>query len=309
MIASFFKKSTPLNYALVVFLMLFSFCIYQIQDTAWVNSTILKIQRMVVFLVLLASVFLISFIAKRNGLTKDSTYTAFLYFLFLLFFPTLFDNFDLVFANFFIVLALRRLISLQSIKSVKEKIFDASLWIFVASLFHFWCIIFLPLVFFSIRIHAFTDYRKRLLPFIAFFVVAILFMVFALIYQINIEDHLYQSSLTYYQLDYFVNNQQNAAFSVYVSIALFFVFSMLITMSDRPSNNHISYKKILASFVIGVAVFLISAQKSNDLLVFTIAPLATLGAAHIEQPQPQIRRDIVLAIFIVCSVLLFWVQL
>jgi hypothetical protein len=309
MIASVFKKSTPLNYALVVFLMLFSFFIYQIQDTAWMNSTLLREEKTVVFLVLLASIFLSSFIAKRNGLTKDSTYTAFFYFLFLLFFPTLFNNLDLVLANFFIVLALRRLISLQSIKSSKEKIFDASLWIFVASLFHFWCIFFLLLVFISIIIHASTDYRKWLLPFIAFFVVGILSMVFALMYEINIEAYIYQSSAMNFLLDYFANSSQNAAFSVYVSIALFFVFSMLITMSDRPSNNHISYKKILASFVIGVAVFLISAHKSNDLLVFTIAPLATLAAAHIEEPQPQIRREIVLAVFIVCSLLLFWVQL
>jgi hypothetical protein len=84
---------------------------------------------------------------------------------------------------------------------------------------------------------------------------------------------------------------------------------MLITMSDRPSNNHISYKKILAAFGLGVVVFLISADKSNDLLVFTIAPLAILGAAYIEQPQPQIRRDIVSVVFILCSLILFWIQL
>jgi hypothetical protein len=179
----------------------------------------------------------------------------------------------------------------------------------VASLFHFWCIIFLLLVFISIIIHEFTDYRKWLLPVIAFILVGILFMVFALLYEFNIETYLYQSSVTNFQLDYFANNKQNASFSVYVSIALFFVFSMLITMSDRPSNNHISYKKILAAFGIGVVVFLISAHKSNDLLVFTIAPLAILGAAYIEQPQPQIRRDIVSVVFILCSLILFWIQL
>jgi hypothetical protein len=45
------------------------------------------------------------------------------------------------------LLALRRLISLQSMKASKEKIFDASLWVFIASLFHFWSILFIVLIF------------------------------------------------------------------------------------------------------------------------------------------------------------------
>jgi hypothetical protein len=54
----------------------------------------------------------------------------------LILFPSVFNNSNLLVANFFLLLAIRRMISLQTLKAPKEKIFDASIWIFIASLFH-----------------------------------------------------------------------------------------------------------------------------------------------------------------------------
>ena len=66
MIASVFKKSTPLNYALVVFLVLFFFFIYQFQDLSWISSVVGLLKKGLTFIVVLASIFLTSFIGKHN---------------------------------------------------------------------------------------------------------------------------------------------------------------------------------------------------------------------------------------------------
>ena len=309
MIASVFKKSTPLNYALTVFLVLFFFFIYQIQDTSWVASGVLLLKKAFTFVVVLASIFLTSFIGKRNGLTKDSTYTAIFFLLFLLFFPTILNNLNILLANFFILLALRRLISLQSMKASKEKIFDASLWIFVASLFSFWSIIFLILVFISVIFHVSRDYTNWVLPFIAFIAVAIFFAFFTFVFGINILDYWHQNTQIDIAIDYFTNTNQNIAFSIYVSVALFFVFSMFITLSHRPSMTQTSYKKIVASFFIGVIVFVLSAHKSSDFLLLTIAPLAILASAHLEYLQTKFKQEMVFIAVLLCSLFLFVSQL
>ena len=309
MITSVFKKSTPLNYSLVVILMLVFFLIYQFQDVSWMSSGVLLLQKSGLLLVLLASIFIANFITKKNGLSKDSSYTIFFYFLLLLFFPSVLDNVNLILANFFILLALRRLISLQSLKASKEKIFDASLWIFVATLFHFWSILFLVLVFISIIFHVSRDYRNWLLPFIAFFTIGIVFLLFAAIWDVNVIEFVNSNVSTNFNIDYFTNNYQNAALSIYVSVALFFVVSMFLTLSNRPQLLHTSFKKIMASFFIGVIIFLISSNKSNDLLVFTFAPIAIMATSHIEIVQQQMKREIVLAVFIVCSLFAFFSQL
>lgn len=309
MIASVFKKSTPLNYALTVFLVLFFFFIYQIQDTSWVASGVLLLKKAFTFLVVLASIFLTSFIGKRNGLTKNSSYTAIFFLLLLLFFPTILNNLNILLANFFILLALRRLISLQSMKASKEKIFDASLWIFVASLFSFWSILFLILVFISVIFHVSRDYTNWVLPFIAFIAVAIFFAFFTSFFGINILDYWHQNTQIDIAIDYFTNTNQNIAFSIYVSVALFFVFSMFITLSHRPSITQTSYKKNVASFFIGVIVFVLSANKSSDFLLLTIAPLAILASAHLEYLQTKFKQEMVFIAVVLCSLFSFVSQL
>jgi hypothetical protein len=309
MITSVFNKSTPLNFSLVVFLILMFFIIYQIQDLSWTNSALMIFEKVGLLSVLLASIFIENFVSKKNGLSKDSSYAILFYLLFLLFFPSILDNVNLVFSNFFILLALRRLISLQSLTASKEKIFDASLWIFTASLFHFWSIIFIILVFISIMFHVARDYRNWILPFIAFLAVGVIFALFSLVFQINGVEYINRSVKTSFEINYFTNNYQNAALSIYVTVALFFVVSMFATLSNRPLVLHSSFKKIIASFFIGVLVFLVSSSKSNDLLIFTIAPLAMMATAHIELRQLKLKQEMVLVVLIACSLFAFFSQL
>ena len=309
MITSVFRKSTPLNFSLVVILMLVFFLLFQFQDLSWTNSFFSVLQKGGLFLFVVASVFITDFVAKKNGLSKDSTYTIFFYFLFLLFFPSVLNNMNLLISNFFILLALRRLISLQSLKASKEKIFDASLWIFLATLFHFWSIIFIVLVFISIIFHVSRDYRNWILPFIAFFIAVIMFLLFATVINLNVIEYILKSVQINFKIDYFTNNYQNGALSIYATVALFFLVSMFATLSSRPQLLHTSFKKIIASFFIGVIIFLISDNKSNDLLLFTFAPLAILATSHIEMPQLKLKQEMVLFVLITCSLFAFFSQL
>jgi hypothetical protein len=309
MITSVFRKSTPINLILVVFLMLVFFLIYQFQDFSWTNSPFLIFKKVGLFFVLIASVFITDFITKRNGLSKDSSYTILFYFLFVLFFPSILNNTNLVLANFFVLLAIRRLISMQSLKASKEKIFDASLWIFIASLFHFWCIIFILLVFISIILHASRDYRNWILPFIAFFIVGIIFALYTTIFNESAIEYLNLNGVTNLKMDYFDNNFQNLALSMFTTVTLFFVGSMIITFPNRPLILHTSYKTIISFLFIGVLIFVISSNKSNDLLLFTFAPLSVMASAHIEMKQEKLKQEIALFVLIVCSLFAFFSQL
>ena len=309
MITSVFKKSTPINLILVVFLMLVFFLIYQFQDLTWTNSGFLILKKSALFIILLASIFITNFIVKKNGLSKDSSYTIFFYFLFLLFFPSVLDNTNLIFSNFFVLLAFRRLISLQSLKASKEKIFDASLWIFIAALFHFWSILYIVLVFISILFHVSRDYRNWVLPFIAFFVVGILSMLFSIIFYKDVIGFVVKNATTNFNIDYFTNNYQNLAFAIYATIALFFIASMFATLSNRPQVLQVSFKKIIGFFFVGIIIFAISSDKSNDLLLFTFAPLAMMATSHIEIKQLKLKQEIVLFVLIACSLFAFFSQL
>ena len=309
MITTIFKKSTPINYSLVVILLLLFFFLFQINDTKLADLHINSIQKIGILVLLIASLFISNFIVKKNVLTKNSSYTLLFFFLFLLFFPSLFINTNLVIANFFILLAMRRLVSLQTLKAPKEKIFDASLWIFVASLFHFWALLFIVLVYISIFFHVSRDYRNWLLPFVAFFTTVVIFISYALLFDKAIIGSYLKNAHFNFEIDYFTNTFQNLSFSIFTVFAVFFVFSSIFSLTSKPLNLQASYKKLIFAFIIGVLIFIFSPNKNSDILVFTFFPLGVMATNSIEYSQYKLRNEIVLGASILAGFFCFFSQL
>lgn len=309
MITSVFKKSTLLNNALVVILLLTFFFIYQSRDLFTTIFTNGFSKTATIVLLLLTSFFLVNFTVKKNNLTKNSSYAILFFLLFLLVFPSIFNNLNLLLANFFLLLAIRRLISLQTLKAPKEKIFDASIWIFIASLFHFWCILFILLVYISIFFHVSRDFRNWLLPFVAFFATAVIFFFFALAFDKTWITHIINQTQTNFQLDYFTNNYQNIALSFFVVTALYFLFSLVFSLTNKPLILQASYKKMIFGLLIGITVFLISPDKNNEMLVFTFMPLSVMCTTNIEYSQSKMYQEIVLFLLIAGSSFSYFFQL
>lgn len=309
MITSLFRKSTPLNYTLVILAVVLFFFVYQIGQAPAARSIGDYVLKFSLLGFIFASLFMANFVVKKNGLSRDSAYTVLFYLLFLLFFPSTLDHLRLVMANFFVLLSMRRLVSLHSVKATKEKIFDASLWIFLAAMFHFWCVLFIALVFISILFHAARDYRNWFLPVIAFFTAVTVFVMFALLIEKSWIDDLFAGMAVDFKVNYFANNYQNAALSVYASIAVFFLASLLMSLSSKPLILHSSYKKVIWYFVIGVVLFIVSPGKSSDLLIFTFAPLAVMATSHIESAQVQWQKELILFVVMICGLTAFFLQI
>ena len=309
MITSFFKKSTPLNYSLLIISMLFFYFSYQFKLENGLNTLLLFFYK-TGYLVLIATCFLIiNFVVKRNSLTKDSSFAIFFYFIFLLFFPSIFNNPKVLIANFFLLLALRRLISLQTLKFPKEKIFDATFWILMASIFQFWIVLFILVVYASIIFHVSRDYRNWLIPFVSFFVFMVVFTLFSLFFDTHLLQNYAQSAVLDLNFYFFKNNFENLALSMYTVIIVFFWVPMLFATANRPLNIQASFKKLLLSLLISVLVFLLSSNKSSDLLLFSFFPFATLAASFIEYNNSKIQKEIILFGCLIMALTAYFLQL
>jgi Family of unknown function (DUF6427) len=309
MITTIFKKSSPINYTLVGILMFLFFSLSQFTLNTTGFSVYQILPKTLVLLLLIATIVVTNFITKKNALSKDSTYTVLFSFLFLVFFPNLFNDPNLVFANFLIILAMRRLIALQSLKFPKEKIFDASLFIFFASLFYFWSILFIILVFAAITLHVSRDYRNWILPFIAFFAVIIVFVFFALLIDKAAIDNFLIKTDYCFEINYFTSIYQNIAFSLFITTALFFMTTLFLTLSNKPLIQNSSFKKLIIWFFIGLIIYIIAPYKSNDVLIFTFAPLAIIATSFIETIQIKWQQELTLSLVIICSFFCFFTQL
>ena len=309
MITTIFSKSRPFNYILVTVLLILFFFLYQFRIVDWMQSMESVGKKAVLLSLLIGSLFISNFITKKNSLSKDNTYPFLFFFIFLILFPTTLGNSNLIISNFFILLALRRLISLQSLVAPKEKIFDASMWVFLAALFHFWSILFIILVFLSIALHVARDYRNWVLPYIAFFTVATLYVVFGLLYDTKLFSHLMDDAAFSFDFDYFTNKYQNIALSIYAAITVLFLFSQIVDLPSKPLIHHNSYKKIIMAFFIGFFIYLVSPGKNNSILIYTFMPLAVMATSYFEGIKIKWTQEVTAIIVVGLSFLSFFMQL
>lgn len=309
MIANVFSKTRPINYLLIGFLIIISFFSQIISENKLIfNWSNIVNQSLFLFLII-ASTILVNFISLKNNLTKNNTYAALLFFIFTLFFPSIFENKNILISNFLLLLALRRLISLKSMISTKEKIFDASFWIFLSALFHFWSIFYIILVFISIILDVSRDLKNWLIPFIALLTVTILFFLFNEILDNTLYERLINKTYVGFNFSYFDNIYQNLAIAIFTSISLLLFSSFVMGMNKKLLNMQTSYKKILFSFVLGVCIFILSANKNNGYLAFSLAPLAIIGANFIEDLKTNWVKETTLYIFFFLGVFFFIAQL
>jgi H+/Cl- antiporter ClcA len=211
-------------------------------------------------------------------------------------------------SNVFLLLALRRLISLKTLSSSKEKIFDASFWIFLSAIFHFWSILYILLVFISIVFHSGKDYKNWILPFVSFFCVWILYIATSLILYDNysINKNVFEVSFNFFD---FKNSYENMTLAAFVSISVLFFASQTIDYQNKPLNMQSSYKQIYFAFILSIGIYVFSANKSNDLLLYSFAPLSILGANMFEKMENSIYKEVSLYLLLGVGLFFFFIQL
>ena len=206
-------------------------------------------------------------------------------------------------------MALRRLISLKSLLQTKEKIFDASFWIFLAALFHFWSIFYIILVFIAVILHVSKDYRNWIIPFIALFAVTILFFLANSILDNTLLSTLLSKTYISFDFYYFDNVYQRIALALFTSISLFFFVTHVFDLPNKALNMQSSHKAILFSFILGVGIYVLSANKNNGCLAFCFGPLAIMGANFIEKIENNWVKEIVVYALLVLGIFFFTMQL
>ncbi len=309
MITSIFDKSRPINYLFITVLLVLFFLLFHFQTNTDVITFFEVTKKFILLLLLVGSLWITNFITKKNGLSKDNSYTFLLFFVFLILFPKILSNWSLVLSNTFILLSLRRLISIQSLKSSKEKIFDASLLIFAASLFHFWCILYIFLVYVSIVFHVSRDYRNWIIPFVALFTVVVLSLFAALVFDPTLIKVFIDNIIIDLDLKYLKTVFQNIALFIYVMTSLLAFGSMFLIMKRKSLNLQASYKKVIYAFIIGLIIFFISKEKNNTLLVFTFVPVSIMLTNYIETIEKTWIKESILGIIIVASFTTYILQL
>ena len=305
MIASIFGKTKPINYIIVLaFLFLFYWLVhFSLYNRVYAPEQLLW--QTFILSVLLFSIFIVNFIVKRNKITLASSYAIFFYALLMVVFPeTLTDN-KAILCNFFVLLAIRRLISMRSLKKMKMKIFDASLWIVFASLFYDWAILFLLVVFIAIYIYEPKSFKNWMVPFAAGFTVLMVSSAY-LVLTANLDflfTH-YQFSVAF-DTAYYLNWASSSKLLIYTLILFILTILAFIKLGNSGIGKIVTTRLIVFSLIIGLVLNVLISSEELYPILFTFFQASVLMTNYIESIKRENIKEIVLIFSIFIPFMVF----
>ncbi|MCM4167847.1 hypothetical protein KCTC52924_01339 [Arenibacter antarcticus] len=305
MISTIFGKTKPINY---IILLVFLFGFYWFVHLVMFQRTYVLEQllgHLVILGCLMFSIFLVNFITRRNKITGSNSLSILFYTLLIVVFPEVLLDSNAIFCSFFILLAVRRLLSLRSLKNIKLKIFDATLWIMVSSLFYDWAIMYLLLVFVAIYFYQPKNIRNWIVPFVAIFTMFIIMM--ATLALINNPYYL----LDHYNFkldissDYFTDIGVGSYLFFYILIVFLSGFIGYIKLGNVGLGKLVSMRLVLYLFLIGLAVYFLKSSSDNHPILITFFPAVVFTASYVESiKRDRIKELVLLAIIMLPFIVL-----
>lgn len=252
----------------------------------------------------LLSLLVLHFMVKRNEISGNNSYVIFSFAVSTAMLPEALVSFEILGANFFILLAFRRIVSLRSQKEVQQKIIDASLWITTASLCYFWSILFFGVLFVGIAYYAFQNYRNWLLPFVGIGAVYILATCARLLWDDTFFSlAAYADQCSIYFSGYWSFRQWLPFLLIFVTTP-FFLIPYLLKYKGIQSKTKSTVILVIAMLVVAILIIGVVPQKEASVLFFMTTPWTVMIVSYIESKMKPLWRELLLWLLLILPVIL-----
>ncbi|MBP93444.1 hypothetical protein SAMN04487989_101604 [Bizionia echini] len=298
MISKFFKKATPIHFVIMSLVLFLGFLYAKFRLHPQISMGFV-LKQLALFGVCIVSLFIFNFFTSKNSLTKKNSYNLLFYGLFMVLMFQTFLNTKLVIANLFILLALRRIVSLRTKKQQKKKILDASIWISLATLLFFWSSLFFIVLFVALFLYGINDVKNWIIPLIGVLLVAVITYAILIVFNINFWDYVdrFESGKNF-NFSMLNNRQIIIAATIYFSYFIWSLFYYLQNIKNKSKSYRPSYMLILFAAIIALVIIIIAPEKSGAEFIFLIAPLAIIVSNYIELISEKWFREVLIWILI-----------
>ncbi|MEJ6791704.1 MAG: DUF6427 family protein [Lacinutrix sp.] len=305
MITSVFRKSKPINFLIVFSLCLLALFVAVHKHTNFNLNTLNVFKLTSIFICCFLSVLLVDFIVSKNSLSQKGNAEVLLFSVFLLTIPQVFIDFEIVFSNFLVLLALRRIVSLRTQKEHVKKLFDAGFLIGLATLFYFWSILFFVLIFTALLFYAESEIKKWIVPFVGLIAIVIISVGFSLIYNDDFLTTLNINPLVGFNFTAYNSVQFIVAITVLLSFGLWSSLFYLRDIKKKMKTYRPSYKVIFVACLVATIVIAIAPKKDGSEFLFLFAPLSIIISNYIETIEERwFKESFVLLLLAIPFILL-----
>ncbi|MCL8008096.1 DUF6427 family protein [Gelidibacter japonicus] len=303
MISSFFSKAKPIHLLVVSAMLFVVFVITKMTTLTETFSVEVFFKQAFLFGVCLASLFVLDFFVSKNNLTKRNSYKILMFGLFVAVLPETLGNSKLLVANLFVLLALRRIISLRSRKEIKKKLFDAAFWISLATLLFFWASLFYILIFVALLLHSIVDIKNWIIPLIGVLCVAIIAASYMIVTGIDIETYLHGFFDVSFDFTSLNSKRMIIAATLLLSYGTWASFYFMRSIKQQLKSYRPSFVIVIMSSLIALIIILVSPYKDGSEFIFLLAPLSIIMSNYLEIIPERWFKEGLIMVLIFASLL------
>ncbi|HEY9170479.1 MAG TPA: DUF6427 family protein [Lutibacter sp.] len=306
MIANFFNKTKPaIVFSVVVLLFGYYFTSAFLLYFRQMSISFL-IKKIGFFLLLVLLLLIVNFIVKKNKLTRDNSYSLLLMVFFLGTFPEAMFSSNIIFTNFALMLGFRKIYSLRSGVDTDLKLFDASFWIGIATLFYSWSIFYILLLYISIIIYKKLTAKNLFIPAVGFVAPMLIYFTYCLYFE--------SIPFFYSKFSYEINLDFSAYTAIKLLIPLLFIAIVLVwslfkvtpkVVSVR-NNFKLSWEVLINHLLISAVIVVLIPTKTGSELFFLIFPGAVIVANLMYLIKSKIFKNAILYSFLLISVIVYF---
>lgn len=305
MLSRFFSKSQPIVFLALSFYMLLGF-IGAIVFYNYNEFNLLFILKQTgVFLLLVFLLLLINFICKRNEIDQQNAYAILFFSALSLNFPESIINYKAVMSLILVLLAMRRLLNLKNNTRHKKKIFEASFFLFLASLFYPWLIGLVLIIYLAIAFYSYHDTRNFIVPIMSFFSAYMISLVVHKIFSghwLNIIDNFKSIDVSF---QIFYNNELIFGLSGCILFTVLIIPATIKQINQDNVQKKLMLRLLSATSIVFLLLILFFVDLTGDEL-FIYSGIVVLPSGNFLSFKKNWINEIIIIIFLI-SPLISWI--
>jgi|TARA_B110000908_G_scaffold46454_1_gene56629 hypothetical protein len=304
MLANFFGKSKPINFIVLLLVFVCALFLNSFHSFSTVEVTLFFIvEKLVFFLVFTFLFFGVNFIVSKNKLTQDNSYALLFYLLVISFFSAYLYGYQVVFEHLIHLLFLRKVYSIQTLKEIFKKLFDAGFWLGVMCLMNPFLIVFSLLLFAVLIVHKRVRLQTVLISVIGFLIPIFLFFTYS--FWIG-EISLFTDKFILYTTYDFSMYKEIRFLAPLGGLSIFLLFAVFMKTENVFSVNN-RFKKswilLLIHLLLSISYLFFTFNRDGSELLMAAFPVAVILANGFESIQRKLLKEIGLILFVLIALL------
>ena len=307
MLTRFFGTSKPLAVVLVFIYMTLGF-FYSNREQFVAPFNWQEVIRLVgMWLLFISTMFILNFVAQKNDLTKRSTYGVLLFAAFSLSLPVALRDGAILLAGFFILIALRRIISFKSELYMERKIFDATLWILLAALAFYFSWLYLIAIYLGLLLYNISNPRYLFIPLIAFISFTVIYYSFLILQAGAPADVTIVFESVSFDFGAYNKVKILIPIAFFIALMLWTVWKYLGEQRNASSGSKSRYSVILGLLAVGLLVIALSAHKTGAEWYLIVPVMTIIVSNFLEHTESPIFKESLLCLIVLLPVFINYI--